>query len=48
MPKKIKPAQELTTDEIAKAVFPRKVVKELKRLANPSKTSRGRRKESTK
>jgi hypothetical protein len=48
MPKKKKPAQEMTTGEIARAVFPGKVVKELQRLANPSKTSRASRKKSNK
>ena len=48
MPKKKKPVQEMTTDEIALTVFPRKVVKELQRLANPLKTSRASRKKSNK
>ena len=48
MPKKRKPVQEMTTDEIARTVFPAKVVKELKRLANPLKTSSVRRKKSNK
>ena len=48
MPKKHKPVQEMTTDEIARTVFPAKVVKELKRLANTSKTSPVRRKKSNK
>lgn len=46
MPRKKKPAQDLTTDELARRVFPPKVLKELKRVAHeadekpkpPSKT----------
>ena len=48
MPKKKKPVQEMTTGEMAQEVFPRKVVKELQRLANPLKTSRASRKKSNK
>jgi hypothetical protein len=46
MPKKQKAVREMTTDEIAKMVFPRKALKELKRLANPQKTSSTSRKKS--
>jgi hypothetical protein len=49
MPKKNKkPVREMTTDEIAQTVFPKRVVKELRQLANPLKTSRALRKKSNK
>jgi len=35
MPKKPKPAHEMTSDELARRVFPKKVHEHLKRVANP-------------
>ena len=35
MPRKKKKAHEMTTDELAKRVFPKKVVDEVRRIANP-------------
>jgi hypothetical protein len=35
MPRKKKPARELTSDELARRVFPRKVLTRLKKIANP-------------
>lgn len=37
MPKRKKPARELTRDEMVHRVFPKPVVKELKRIATNSK-----------
>jgi hypothetical protein len=48
MSKKKKPVQDMTTEEIAREVFPGKVVNELRRLANPLKTSRAAHKKSNK
>jgi hypothetical protein len=44
MSRKKKPVAEMTTEEIARMVFPRKVVTQLKRMANPKKTSLSRKK----
>jgi len=35
MPRKKKSARDLTSDELARRVFPPKALKELKKLANP-------------
>ena len=35
MPRKKKAVNDMTTEELAKKVFPPKVLKELKRIANP-------------
>ena len=35
MPRKKKPAIELTTDEVLRRLFPKSVVKKLKEMANP-------------
>lgn len=34
MPRKKKPASDMTNDELARSVFPKKVVDELKRIAH--------------
>ena len=35
MPRKRKSARDMTTDELARRVFPRKVLTKLKKIANP-------------
>ena len=37
MPKPKKKAREMTTDELAKRLFPRPMLKKLKAIANPKK-----------
>ncbi len=46
MAKKQKPVKEMTTDEIAKMVFPPTVRKQLKQIANVAKPSSSRKKSS--
>ena len=40
MPRKRKTAKDMTTDELARRVFPRKVLNKLKEVANPDEQPR--------
>ncbi len=47
MPRKKKPAQDLTTDEALRRLFPKSVVKRLKKEANLEPKSPSKNKDST-